>query len=133
MELSNCYRCGKLFAKAYRNICQDCARDIEAEYTRCADYLRENRQATMIELSDETGVGTRQITQFIREGRISVANMPNLAYPCEVCGEFIRDGHMCENCRRRLMSDLERVKQDNSNANAASDKHNTGTYRISEK
>ncbi|WP_028593800.1 TIGR03826 family flagellar region protein [Paenibacillus assamensis] len=133
MELSNCNRCGRLFAKVYKDICPNCLKDIEADYKLCADYLRKHRQATMTELSDDTGVSVRQITQFIREGRISVLNMPNLSYPCEVCGGFIQEGHMCESCRRRLLNDLSQAKNETESQANAVNKNSGATYRIIDK
>lgn len=107
MNLDNCPRCGKLFAKGIREVCQVCTRDIDKEYELCANYLREFKGAIITELSDETGVSIKQITKFIREGRISMVNAPNLSYPCESCGTLIRESQLCDNCRARL----QKVKQ----------------------
>ncbi|MDO3412087.1 flagellar protein [Saccharibacillus sp. CPCC 101409] len=106
MNLANCPRCGKLFVMNYKGICTNCMKDIEAEYEACVKYLRENKGANIQELSDETDVSIRQITTFIRDGRISIANAPNMGYPCEVCGTMLREGNMCESCRSKLTSDL---------------------------
>ncbi|TQR43745.1 TIGR03826 family flagellar region protein [Paenibacillus popilliae] len=106
MELSNCLRCGKLFAKAFRDLCPNCLKEIEQEYERCVAYLRETRQATMQELSEATEVSVRQITRFIKEGRISTYQAPNLAYECEICSQPIREGNMCESCRSRLVKEF---------------------------
>ncbi|WP_438348841.1 TIGR03826 family flagellar region protein [Paenibacillus sp. FA6] len=127
MNLGNCPRCGKLFAMNFRDICPDCAKGIETEYQKCSDYLREHRGTSMTELSEVTGVTVRQITKFIREGRISVIDAPNLSYPCEVCGTtFIQESNMCVSCRNRLTKELnqsvrdEQVNRDsNSNRKAA--------------
>ncbi|OWR26855.1 flagellar protein [Saccharibacillus sp. O23] len=111
MNLANCPRCGKVFVMNFKGICTNCMKDIEAEYEACVKYLRENRGADMQELSDETGVTVRQITTFIREGRISIANAPNMSYSCEVCGTHIREGNMCESCRSKLTGDLKQAAQ----------------------
>jgi hypothetical protein len=79
---------------------------MEQEYQICVDYLRENKGANIQELSDATEVSIKTITKFIREGRISIENAPNMMYPCEVCGTLIREGHMCDSCRTRLTKDL---------------------------
>jgi hypothetical protein len=79
---------------------------IEKEYEKCATFLREQKGATIHEVSEATEVSVRQITKFIKEGRISIANAPNLAYPCEVCGTLIRESNMCESCRTRLTREL---------------------------
>lgn len=110
MNLDNCPRCGKLFAKGIREVCPVCTRDIDKEYELCANYLREFKGAIITELSDQTGVSIKQITKFIREGRISMVNAPNLSYPCESCGTLIRDGHLCDNCRNRLTKAAQDMK-----------------------
>lgn len=113
MNLDNCPRCGKLYAKNFKNLCSDCIRDIEAEYAKCKTYLREHKGTHMQQLSDATGVSVRQITKFIREGRISIENNPEMMYPCEVCGvTMLREGNMCESCRTRLTRDLSAASQE---------------------
>ncbi|XEC95372.1 TIGR03826 family flagellar region protein [Paenibacillus tarimensis] len=106
MNLDNCPRCGKLFAKNFREVCVSCIKDIDREYEKCATFLRENRGASIYELSEETGVSVRQITKFIREGRISLINAPNMSYPCEVCATLIREGNMCTDCRAKLIKEV---------------------------
>lgn len=106
MNLGNCPRCGKLYTVNIRELCTDCMKVIEREYEKCATFLREQKGATIHEVSEATEVSVRQITKFIKEGRISIANAPNLAYPCEVCGTLIRESNMCESCRTRLTREL---------------------------
>ena len=111
INIANCPRCGKIFAKGIRDICPACYQQVEQEYERCVKYLRENRGTTINELSDAVNVSVKQITRFIREGRISLYNAPNMSYPCEVCGILIREGGMCDACRARLQQDVNRVKE----------------------
>ncbi|MOA15529.1 hypothetical protein D3C78_1356890 [compost metagenome] len=112
MSIENCPRCGKIFAKNFKDVCPSCVREIDKEYGLCADYLRENKGAIITEVSDATGVSIKQITKFIREGRISLMNAPNMSYPCESCGTLIRDNHLCDNCRKRLTKDKQNMFQD---------------------
>jgi len=112
MNVENCPRCGRIFAKGIRDICPNCYRDIEEEYEICVKYLRENRESTMQVLSEETGVSIKQITKFLREGRISMKNAPNMSYPCESCSTPIRDGHLCDACRSRLTRDINHLSED---------------------
>lgn len=106
MKIDYCPRCGKIFAKGIRDICPACVKEVEEEYERCVAYLREHKGANITELSEATEVPVKQITKFIREGRISLHNAPNLMYPCEVCGILIREGLMCDRCRNRLKTDM---------------------------
>ncbi|MDP1510236.1 flagellar protein [Paenibacillus sp. CMAA1739] len=132
MNLDNCPRCGKLFIKNVRGICQNCIKEIEIEYERCVKHIRENKGIHMHELSEATGVSVKQITTFIREGRISIANAPNMTYPCEVCGIPIRDGHMCDSCRTRLTKDLNQAVRESSNQDQ-SNNMGSGTYSAMDK
>ncbi len=118
MNVENCPRCGKIFAKNFRDVCPNCIREIDKEYETCANFLRKNKGATIIELSDETGVSIKQITKFIREGRISMINAPNLSYPCESCGTLIRDSHICDSCRSRLDKEKRNMLEDIANKDA---------------
>lgn len=111
MELDNCPRCGKVFARNFRDICPACIKEVDQEYSRCAEYLRQHKGATIHELSEATSVSIKQITKFIKEGRISLVGAPNMGYPCEVCGFIIREGNICGSCRSRLQKDLSKVKE----------------------
>ncbi len=104
MSLENCPRCGRLFAKNFRDVCPVCMRDIDKEYELCSQYLREHKGAIISELSEQTGVSIKQITKFVREGRISMVDAPNMSYPCESCGVLIRENHLCDSCRAKFMN-----------------------------
>lgn len=132
MTLDNCPRCGKLFAKNFRDVCPVCIREIDKEYELCANYLREYKGAIITELSDQTGVSIKQITKFIREGRISLVNAPNLSYPCESCGILIREHHLCDNCRARLAKGVKsaaRTLTENASRNDDPTKPYSRVYR----
>lgn len=112
LNIKNCPQCGRVFAVGIHEICPACVKELEEQYELCAKYLRENRGATMSQLSEETGVSMNQITRFIREGRISLADLPNMGYPCDVCQTQIRDGVMCDSCRKRFSKDVQGVNED---------------------
>lgn len=130
-DLANCPRCGKLFVKNVRNICSDCVKEIEDEYLRCADYLRKHKLVNIYELSQATEVAVSQITKFIREGRISIADLPNLGYPCESCGSIIQEGKLCKKCSERLNKDIKHVLSEDLSEH--SDKKALGYYQMGER
>jgi hypothetical protein len=113
-------------------LCQPCIKDLEHQYEICVNYLRENRGTNIQELSDATEIPIKEITRFIREGRISIANAPNMMYPCEVCGTLIRDGHMCDSCRSRLRKDISNAVKESAAAET-SKKPGEGAYRAVDK
>jgi len=112
LNVENCPRCGRIYVKNIKEMCPNCVKEMELQYEKCVKYLRENRGCTIQELSDATEVPVKQIARFIREGRISLANHPNMSIACEVCGVPIRENTMCENCRQRLARDLNSLRND---------------------
>ncbi|WP_151733754.1 flagellar protein [Paenibacillus tengchongensis] len=131
MNVDNCPRCGRLYVKNPSELCQSCLKELEHQYEICVDYLRKNRGTNIQELSDVTGISIKEITRFIREGRISIANAPNMMVACEVCGTLIREGHMCDSCRSRLSKDINQIKQ--TMEDASTSKVTESAYRAVDK
>lgn len=117
LNIANCPRCGKIFARGFSDVCANCHKEIEKQYEACVQYLRENRGATINDLSEAVDVSIKQITKFIREGRISLYNAPNMSYPCDACGTLIREGHMCDTCRKKLTNQVNRMNEAASEMN----------------
>ncbi|SER40901.1 flagellar operon protein TIGR03826 [Gracilibacillus ureilyticus] len=120
-ELANCIRCDKLFAKTTRPICQDCFKEDEKKYQIVYNFLkiRKNREATVPEIVEETGVEYDLIMQFVKDKRLRQSQFPNIGYPCERCGKEIGTGKLCDDCVDSIQSDInhhtqvEEVKQRN--------------------
>lgn len=71
-----------------------------------------NRLATMEQIVDATGVPETLLVKFIKSGRLTLAQLPNLGYPCDRCGKLIREGRMCADCSKDLQGQLEMVKKE---------------------
>lgn len=112
LNISNCPQCGRVFSIGIRDVCPACAKEIDEQYESCVAFLREERGASIYELHEATGVSISRITKFIREGRISLADAPNLGYPCDVCSTMIREGAMCDKCRRRFTEGIHQLNED---------------------
>jgi len=112
LNVDNCNQCGKIYVKNNYGLCPTCIKGLEKQYEACLIYLRQNHNCNIQELSDATKVPIKQIVTFIREGRISVRNNPNLTYECEVCGTAIREHIMCEPCRSRLSKEASNMRED---------------------
>jgi flagellar operon protein (TIGR03826 family) len=126
MNLANCPRCGKLYSKNIQNMCLPCIKEIDKEFEICSAYLKENRGCNINDLSESTEVSIRQITRFIRDGRISILNAPNLSYPCESCGAPLQEGSRCENCRQKF---IRAVESANDSVKKDQPKTTDGAYR----
>ncbi|SDN02272.1 flagellar operon protein TIGR03826 [Fictibacillus solisalsi] len=108
-ELKNCPNCGNLFVKHLRVLCDTCYKKEEAMFEKVASYIRkkENRQATLHEVQESTGVPEAKITSFIRQGRIQVAHLPHFYYECEMCEQLINEGRLCQSCKMEIRTELE--------------------------
>lgn len=110
-ELSNCPNCGDIFVKNnYRDLCQKCWKEEEASFDKVYKFIRqrENRMATIQQVEEGTGVEEELILKFIKTGRLKVASLPNLGYPCEKCGTIIQKGKLCGSCAEDLRKELDR-------------------------
>ncbi|SFQ24644.1 TIGR03826 family flagellar region protein [Salibacterium halotolerans] len=113
-SLENCPRCGELFVKSLRPVCNKCHKEVEDMFQKVYTFIRkrENRQAKMNEVVEGTGVPEEDITRFIKEGRLHLSRFPNLAYACESCGSPIREGRLCASCKKSIDSGLQAQEQE---------------------
>jgi len=133
MNIENCPVCGKVYAKNPWGMCLNCRRQVEEEYGKCVEYLREHRFCTLSELSEATGVSVRQITRFIREGRLSIVDNPNISYACDSCGAPIREGTLCESCRAKLAEQFSHLQADEQSAKHRGRRSSTVEFKISDR
>ncbi|ASN04722.1 TIGR03826 family flagellar region protein [Virgibacillus necropolis] len=108
-ELANCTRCDELYVKQMRDICKSCYDEEENAFRMVSQFLRlrKNREATLPEVVEETGVSKKLITRFIKEKRLLTSQFPKLAYPCETCDKNIISGKICSACSKELLRDLD--------------------------
>ncbi|WP_411335127.1 TIGR03826 family flagellar region protein [Metabacillus indicus] len=117
VELSNCPECYSLFVRtSFKTVCDTCHKKEERHYEAVYSFLKQsrNRTATLVTTAEETGVSEDLILKFIRQGKIQLANFPNLGYPCQKCGTLIRENKLCLTCSKDLKTqlfDLEREEE----------------------
>ncbi|RFA34048.1 hypothetical protein CAI16_12560 [Virgibacillus dokdonensis] len=111
-ELANCSRCDRLFLKGARTICQNCYQQEEEAFRTVYQFMskRKNREATMSEIVENTGVDEELIIKFIKEKRLLPSEFPNIGYPCSYCGNRITAGNLCISCRENLKKDLQQYE-----------------------
>lgn len=109
-QIENCPQCGKLYVRALRSVCESCFKEYEKMFQTVYQFIRkkENREATMEEVVEHTGVEEKIILQFIRDGRLKLTNFPNMSYPCESCGRSIREGRICDKCKQNIHDGLKK-------------------------
>lgn len=113
-ELANCFSCDAVYVKNIRNICQKCYEEEEKAFETVYRFLlpRKNREATMIDIVEATGVEEKLIIKFIREKRLRTSEFPMLAYGCEKCGKNITTGNICTDCSQELLGELKKYEEE---------------------
>lgn len=129
-ELANCARCGTVYVKTIRDICQNCYREEEDAFQKVYQFLRDqkNREATVFEIVEATGVEEELIIKFVKEKRLTPKEFPKLAYPCERCGRDISAGKICERCQKELKSDLAQLEEEERIRQERKEKESESVY-----
>lgn len=104
--LLNCKKCGTLFLKGNRDVCENCFR---AEM-RLADsiksfVLKNEKKLTLDEISDALDLKKTEIEEFFEKGRL-FSILPKLIIKCKFCGVEIPDdqktGFVCQKCMQKF-------------------------------
>jgi flagellar operon protein (TIGR03826 family) len=132
-EVQNCPNCGNIFRKSTWPICQDCKNEMENELSKCTDFIRRNRQTTMTQLIEQTGVTEENITKYIRDGKINIIDVPNLSYPCDLCESPIRKGNLCYNCRVKINTDIDKMKRQEDQDREKKILENQASFKIKDR
>ena len=107
MDVRNCRTCGRLFNYlGGPNICPSCREETETKFQNVKEYIRENPRASIPEISDENGVSTNQLRQWIREERLQFTDDSPIGIECEICGATIKTGKYCEACKNNTANAL---------------------------
>ncbi|QQK81583.1 hypothetical protein HUG20_17800 [Salicibibacter cibi] len=110
-ELANCPECGTLYVKTVISLCDRCRQSKEKRFNKVYEFLRkkENRESTISETAVRTGVSETEILEFIREGRLQLAEFPNFHMRCAFCGDATRNGRLCKSCEKQLQGDIANI------------------------
>ncbi len=107
MNLRNCSRCGKMFNYiGGQPLCEPCKKAIEEDFQKVKQYITDNPGAGLKQISEDNGVTTKQIQQWIREERLMFSKDSPLALQCENCGEPIQTGRFCAKCKATMANNL---------------------------
>lgn len=107
MEVRNCRKCGRMFNYLSGPvICPACRDAIEAKFQEVKKYIQQNGKASMHEISEECDVDTGQIQQWIREERLQFSDDSPIRVACESCGKMIGSGKYCNECKEKMMHQL---------------------------
>ncbi len=109
MEVRNCKNCGRLFnymGAGSSKICPACAQALEEVFNNVKKYIEENPGANIDIISKECDVSVQQLTQWVRQERLTFSEDSPITVECESCGKPIRSGRFCEECSNRMARGL---------------------------
>ncbi len=107
MDVRNCKNCGRLFNYIGRNMCPECLKEKDDEFSIVKEYIRKNVSAGIAEVSEATGVSVKQIRQWIKEERLILTEASATAgINCESCGRPITTGRFCPSCKVQMSRTL---------------------------
>lgn len=110
MEVKNCKECGRLYNYVSGpRLCPNCRQKLEEKFEQVKNYIYDNKNATITQISEENDVSVPQIKQWIREERLCFSADSVIGIECEKCGVTIKTGRFCEKCKKEMANDLENI------------------------
>lgn len=115
MEVYNCRICGRLFNYiSGAKLCPQCREQLEIKFHEVKQYIYENKNASITEVSEAMEVPVSQIKKWVREERLALTEAMG-EIECENCGKAIKTGKYCDECKKKITGMLESTykKKDN--------------------
>ena len=107
LNIVNCKKCGRIFQQtSSRRICPDCEKALEDKFLEVRDYIRQNPNVSIMEVSREKEVSVEQIKQWVREERLLFTNAEGSGIECVMCGIPITTGKYCARCKGEMAHTL---------------------------
>lgn len=106
MESRNCPKCGKFFVYISNRICDNCQKEEEESFRKLKDFIDENPNALIKEVTESTGISSKKILSYIREGRIIVTKGLSSELKCTHCGAQISTGKFCDKCVIKINNEV---------------------------
>lgn len=105
-EMRNCRRCGKVFISFGSPICPECIEKEEEQYEVVRQYLIENPNVSVSEVSDSTGVPPELIIEFLRRGLLMTVPSSRIDQKsvCIICKRPLESGRICPQCQKALLT-----------------------------
>jgi len=112
MQLVNCKVCGKLFQKAFRDICDACLQAERDEIESINNFVlnREDEYISIETISTELVIDIHRVEELYRKGKL-VNAAHKISGKCKICGEETKSNgkndNFCPKCHGQIAEDLE--------------------------
>lgn len=111
--LQSCLRCGNMFLYTGigKCICENCKKEDEEAFQSVKNYIYNHPLATLMEVSKETEVRVIRIKNYLKDGRLVIADNSPIFINCEICGVSIKYGRFCRSCADSLSGEMRKTLQ----------------------
>ncbi len=111
MSIRNCKRCGKIYQyNGVHKICDNCRAQLEKDFEEVKEFLKENPNSSISEVSEETGVEKKTIIEFIKNNRLIAEDLEiDVKIQCQRCGTEIKHGKYCDKCISDMKDEIDNV------------------------
>ena len=106
MNIKNCARCKNIYQYDGFKLCHNCRKADELDFQKVKEYLEEFPGANISNVVEVTGVDTKKVIEFLREGRLEIEGGGDIILECETCGVGITTGRFCNKCVGGLQKEL---------------------------
>lgn len=130
MDIRNCKNCNRIFNYQGSKYCPACVIELDQIFIKIREYIYENSGSTIAEVSENTGVETDIIMEFLREGKLELKEATMLL-ECKSCGRAIKTGVMCKECLSHFETEMKKglgKAKDNLDRFRDSDKMHSADY-----
>ena len=110
MTHTNCARCGKIFVKTDRSVCNDCLKAEETKFEEVRLFLKEYPNSTLQEVSEACDISPKRIMRYVQDGKIEITPGMKGEHKCAKCGVPINIGRFCEKCIAGLSNRIKEIK-----------------------
>ena len=102
MEVKNCKECGRLFNyMGGAPLCDGCRKKLEQKFQEVKQYLDENPNASVNQVSEDNDVSVKQIKQWIREERLSLSEASLDGVPASIAADRSGRGAFAKSVKRQ--------------------------------
>jgi hypothetical protein len=99
MALKNCARCGRAFHGDTWALCPECLEAEQEDFDNVRQFIKDNPKVSIEVVAEATGVDEDRIREFLKQGRIDVAELQGPLLECKRCGKPIYQGEYCVLCQ----------------------------------
>lgn len=133
MNIRNCIRCKNIYQYDGFKLCYNCRKEDELDFEKVKEYLEEYPGANISNVIDATGVDSKKVIEFLKEGRLEIEAGGDIILECETCGIGITTGRFCNKCAGGLQRELGQAMRGGVKSRKKDDSSNKAQFRIKDR